>query len=112
MSGKIAREILTFVVILWAVCALLGSPLEPVSHTAANGEVAIEAGTALCAITVAHLLRVTSGRIRPLLRRVFELAPIYPGFVYPGILDVSRRVAYQRPPPSPPSLERLQILRT
>ena len=94
-------------VILWATFALLGSPLDTVPHTAADGESVIEAGTGICAITAAHLLRVASGRTRPLLRRVFEFTP-----VYPGILGAFRPVAYQRPPPSPPSLERLQILRT
>ena len=94
-------------VILWATFALLGSPLETASHTTDDGGAAIEAGTAICVITVAHLLRVAWGRLRPRLWRVFELAP-----AYPVSFGASRPVAYQRPPPSLPSLERLQILRT
>jgi hypothetical protein len=53
---------------------------------------------------------VASGRIRPLLRRVVKRAPGYPALLYR--LSALLRVLYQRPPPSPPSLERLQILRT
>lgn len=93
-------------VIFWATFALLCSP-ETMSHSPEDGGAAIEAGTAICAITVAHLIRVASGRHQPLLRWVFKFAP-----VYLGSLNTSRPVAHKMPPLTPPSLERLQILRT
>ena len=85
-AGKIAREILPYVVILWATFVLICGPVETMSHTADGGG-AIEAGAAICAITVAHLIRVASGRIRPLLRRVLKLAPIYLGSLRSGPSD-------------------------
>lgn len=99
----------------WATFALLGGALEhtkeagspSVAGGGADAEFVVEAGAGLCAITAAYLFTTAAGRIRPLLRRIFKLArPLSVPFTGPG------PVAYHRPPPSPPSLERLQILRT
>ena len=112
-SGRnIARELLPYVVLVWATFALLGGTMKHAEHTGAvdegpDAEFAIEAGAGLCAITTAYLLKAAAGRIRPLLRRFFRLArPLLVPSAAPG------PVAYHRPPPSPPSLARLQILRT
>lgn len=96
----------------WATFALLGGALEHAKYTGgtdggADVEFAAEAGAGLCAITAAYLFKAAAGRIRPLLRRLFRLArPLSVPVTTPG------PVAYLRPPPSPPSLARLQILRT
>jgi hypothetical protein len=116
-ARNIARGVLPYVVIIWATLALLGSSHENGTHSAADAGAAIEAGAGICgAVTMAHLLRVGSGRIRPLVRRVFKRTPGYPARLdlFGIVLAVNTllRVAYKRPPLFPPSLERLQIMRT
>jgi peptidoglycan/LPS O-acetylase OafA/YrhL len=97
---------------LWATFALLGGALENSQTVGADdGRAAVSAGVGICAITMACAATVAAERIRPLLRRLFKSRPLR------LLARWSRRLvayhgAYHRPPPLPPSLARLQILRT
>jgi hypothetical protein len=104
---NIARELLPYVVLIWATFALLGGALEPAEgFEAPNGGAVAETGLGLCVLGVAYLLKAAV-RVRPLLRHVFSQA-----HAWASLVTVARPVAYFRPSPSPPSLELLQILRT
>jgi hypothetical protein len=105
---RIAREVLPLVVLAWATLAILGGALKTVEHGGmAHEDPVVTAGLGICAVTVALVLRTGVRRILPA-----------PGLITtpvgrPGdILRSARPAAYREPPPSPPSLERLQILRT
>lgn len=112
-ARDIARELLPYVVMIWATLALLGGALES-TQTAAGNEshhAAIESGIGLCAITVACIVRGAAKHVRSLPRLVFTLfKPAHLRLVTRG--TSASPSAYHRPPPLPPSLERLQILRT
>ena len=105
-----AREILTYVVMLWATFALLGGALEsPQNAFVDEGGTAIHAGVGICAVTiacVASVAKLGGGRIRRLLRRIFGSS-----YLRPCSQSPTRPVSYREPPPLPPRLERLQILR-
>jgi hypothetical protein len=105
---RIACEILPLVVLAWATFAILGGPLKTVEHGGmAYDESPATAGLGICAVTVALVLRTGVRRILPA-----------PGLVTTpvrrtgDVLRAARPAAYREPPPSPPSLERLQVLRT
>lgn len=97
---------------LWATFALLGGALEN-SQTvgAGDGRAAVSAGIGICTITMACVATVAAERIRPLLRRIFKPRPLR--LLVPCLRRlIAYYSAYHRPPPLPPSLARLQILRT
>lgn len=78
-ARNIARELLPYVVIVWATLALLGGALKEAEHTGAveggpDAELVMEAGASLCAMMAAYLVKVAAERIRPLLRRFSRLA--------------------------------------
>lgn len=103
----IARELLPYVVMFWATFALLGGALEHTKHVEhEDGRAAAQAVVGLCTITVACAIKAAVGRIRPLLRRIFKLSS-----PRPASLGGRRPAGYHKPPPYPPSLERLQVLR-
>lgn len=105
---NIARELLPYVVVLWATFALLGGAMKPAEHVeASGGDAVVKAGIGLCAISVAYLLKTAGERVRPFLRRIFSLIR-----AWSSLVTGRRPVAYYRPPPIPPSLDRLQVLRT
>lgn len=102
-----ARELLPYVVMFWATFALLGGALEHTKHVEdEDGRAAAQAGVGLCTIIVACAIKAAVGRIRPLVRRIFKLLS-----PRPASLGVHIPASYHKPPPYPPSLERLQILR-
>lgn len=109
-ARDIARELLPYVVVLWATFALLGGALENSrSAEAESGSVAVKSGIGLCAITVACIVRGTAERIRPLRWRIFEFSE--PARLRPVLGATPAPLAYHEPPPLIPSLQLLQILR-
>jgi hypothetical protein len=109
-----ARELLPYIVMLWATFALLGGALEnSQTATADEGRAALSAGVGICVITVACVATVTVDRLRPLLRRILVLSTsgLRRALGFWSRTPIAYR-GYHRPPPMPPSLARLQILRT
>ena len=103
----IARELLPYVVILWATFALLGGALETTQQSDAEGGYAVVGtGMGICAVTLACVAQSAMPRIRSLLRRAFSLSYLRAAFYGPLQPEL-----YRRPLLTPPSLERLQILR-
>lgn len=105
-----AREILPYVVMIWATFALLGGALESTQNDVADqGGAAMHAGIGVCAVTIACIAgaaKLGGGRIRGLLRRFFGGS-----YLHPQSRSLSRPVAYSKPPTLAPCLERLQVLR-
>lgn len=107
LARDIARELLPYVVMLWATFALLDGALEDSRTIGADeGRVAVSAEVGICAITMVCAATVVVARILPLLRRGFKLGPLR--LFVPCL---RRLIAYHRPPPRSPSLVQLQILR-
>ena len=101
------RELLPYVVMIWATFALLGGALESAQNAVSDESgAAIHAGVGICAVTIACVAKLGGGRIRTLLRRIFGSS-----YLHPRSQSPSRPVAYRESPPLPPRLERLQILR-
>lgn len=109
MTRKIARELLPLVVIAWATFVILGGALKAVEKSGSPDEsAAVSAGLGLCAVTVAAVLGGLVKRVIPKLRSfVLKSRDGVAGFFAPR-----RPEAYDKPPPGPPPLQLLQVLRT
>lgn len=109
-TRKIAREILPFVVIVWATFVILGGAMKAVEKGGSPEEGAsVSAGLGLCAVSAAAVFGTGFvKRLRPASRTFIAK---YRGKT-PGYFTPPRPRAYTKPPPELHPLQISQVLRT